>query len=94
MSVQEAMLFKLSSLQQQLSGSVPAELLEKANHEYNELVLKYQESLQKQTSATATSHALEHLQVCHSQEIMYICVLMSWLQTQAILKPFDDLKTG
>lgn len=61
--IQEAAMFKLSSLQHQLSESVPAAHLVQANRKYSELVLRYQESLQKQTSHAASSQALEHVQV-------------------------------
>ncbi len=61
--MQEAALFKLSSLQQQLSDSVPAALLEKAGRDYSELALRYQDSLHKQTSYAASSQAFEYLQV-------------------------------
>ena len=61
--LQEASLFKLSSLQHQLSESVPRAVLEKANQEYSELVIKYQQCLQKQTAYAADTAAMERLQV-------------------------------
>lgn len=61
--MQEASLFKLSSLQHQLSESVPKAVLEKANQEYSELVIKYQQCLQKQTAYAADAAAMERLQV-------------------------------
>ena len=75
MTVQEASLFKLSSLQHQLSESVPRQTLEKANQEYNELVVKYQQCLQKQTSYTADTSTLERLQVCvRFVYCVYVCI--------------------
>ena len=61
--IQEASSFKLSSLQHQLSESVPRAVLEKANQEYGELVIKYQQCLQKQTAYAAETSAIERLQV-------------------------------
>ena len=62
-TLQEASLFKLSSLQHQLNESVPRAMLEKANQEYSELVIKYQQCLQKQTAYAADTAAMERLQV-------------------------------
>ena len=61
--VQEAVSFKLSSLQHELSESVPRAELEKANMEYGELVLKYQQCLQKQTAYASETSTIERLQV-------------------------------
>ena len=66
--LQEVSLFKLSSLQHQLSESVPKAVLEKANQEYNELVIKYQQCLQKETAYAADSAAMERLQVLGNLE--------------------------
>ena len=61
--LQEAAQFKLSGLQHQLSESIPSSLLERANREHDQLVAKYQQLLQRQTSHTADARALEQLQV-------------------------------
>ena len=60
-------MFKLSSLQHQLSENVPRVVLEKANQEYSELVIKYQQCLQKQTAYASDTAAMERLQV-HMRE--------------------------
>ena len=61
--LQEAAQFKLSGLQHQLSENIPSSLLERANREHDQLVAKYQQLLQRQTSHTADARALEQLQV-------------------------------
>ncbi len=60
---QEASVFQMSSLQSQLSESVPTALLDQANREYREMVVKYQRLLQLQTAYTASDANSERLQV-------------------------------
>ena len=62
--VQDAVQFKLSALQHQLSESVPASLLERANSQYSELVSRHQEVLQRQSKHTSATSTIDHLQVC------------------------------
>ena len=56
-------LFKLSSLQQQLCESVSCVEMDKANKQYNELAVKYQQLLSQQTAYAANTASLEQLQV-------------------------------
>lgn len=89
---QEASLFQLSSLQSQLSESVPTSLLDKANREHNDLLVKYQDLLQKQTSYTSTTTTIKHLQVppthIHKERDTCICEECIYAHTQdmAIVK--------
>lgn len=61
--VQETSLFKLSSLQQQLSDSVSCEEMDKANKQYSELAIKYQQLLSQQAIYTITEGSVEKLEV-------------------------------
>ena len=63
MHMQETVLFKLSSLQQQLSESVSVADMDKANQQYNQLAIKYQQLLSQQTAYTATTANVDQLQV-------------------------------
>jgi len=67
--------FKLSALQHQLSESVPASLLEKANSQYSELVCRHQDLLQGQSKHTSDTSITDHLQVCSVHTCHYICIL-------------------
>ena len=56
-------MFKLNSLHEQLFHSVSTEEFDKANHQYNQLAIKYQQLLQQHTSYTSTAPSVEILQV-------------------------------
>ena len=76
-------LFKLSSLQQQLAESVPCAEMDKANQQYNQLVIKYQQLLSQQTAYTATTASVEQLQVCTIAYIVCITVNLVLIILQA-----------
>ena len=60
------MLFKLSSLQHQLSESVAATELDKTSRQYTDLAVKYQAVLQKMAAQNVAEQQVERLQVIHS----------------------------
>ena len=62
--MQETALYKLRSLQQELSESVPCSELEQANQQYHQLAGKYKQLLNQQNSYTASMATIEQLQVC------------------------------
>ena len=61
--MQEASLFKLKSLQQQLSESVSCAEMDRANEQLNQQAIKYQLLLSQQTMYTASTASVERLQV-------------------------------
>lgn len=60
--LQEASIFKLSSLQNQLLSTVPLSVLELTNREHSDLVLKYQDLIQRQAQHDISVRSQAHLQ--------------------------------
>ena len=87
-------MFQVTSLQSQLSESVPTALLDQANKEHREMAVKYQRLLQLQTAYTASDANSERLQVrscvvcynarvCVSGVVLYM--LVAWYIEQRLL---------
>ena len=57
------MLFKLSTLQHQLSESVAATELDKTSRQFTDLAVKYQAVLQKMAAQNVAEQQVERLQV-------------------------------
>ena len=74
---QDACLFQVSSLQSQLSESVPSSLLDQANREHRELAVRHQDLLQKQTVYTSNTATVEGLQVREGRMSSYRFLLRS-----------------
>ena len=60
--LQDASIFKLSSLQNQLLNAVPLSVLEQTNRQHSDLVLKYQDLLQRQEQRVLSERSQAHLQ--------------------------------
>ena len=60
---QEASSFKLASLQQQLSETVPSSLLDRLNQDYADLSERHQRTLRQVTARAKTEHTVHDLRV-------------------------------
>ena len=54
---------KITALQKALEDSVPSADLERANKQYNELTVKYRDTLQRDNNLVRRTSHLEHLEV-------------------------------